>query len=98
MNKHIGSTLDDFLKEEGVFEETQAEAIKRVIAWQLAETMRTQGITKTRMASMMKTSRSQVDRLLDPRRDVTISSLQKAAGMVGKKIRIEIIQEETCSV
>lgn len=94
MNKHIGSTFDDFLREEGIFEETQAVAIKRVIAWQLAETMKAQGITKTRMASLMNTSRSQLDRLLDPKRDVTISSLQKAAGIVGKRIRIEIVPDD----
>ena len=94
MNKHIGSTFDDFLREEVICEETQAVAIKRVIAWQLAETMKAQGITKTRMASLMNTSRSQLDRLLDPKRDVTISSLQKAAGIVGKRIRIEIVPDD----
>jgi hypothetical protein len=61
---HIGSSLDDFLSHEGVLEEVSARAIKRVIAWQLAETMKTQGLTKTAMAKRMHTSRSMLDRLL----------------------------------
>lgn len=90
MNQSLGSSLDDFLKEEDVFEETQAQAIKRVIAWQLGETMKRQNITKTQMAAMMQTSRSQIDRLLDPKSDVTITSLQKAAALVGKRVHIEL--------
>jgi predicted XRE-type DNA-binding protein len=96
MNQHIGGSLDDFLKEEGVFEDTQAQAIKRVIAWQLGETMKRQNITKTQMAAMMQTSRTQIDRLLDPKCDVTISSLQKAASIVGKKIHIELVPDDNC--
>ena len=80
--KHMGSSIDDFLKEEGIFEEAQAQAVKEVVAWQLAEAMRTKKISKARMARMLQTSRTQVDRLLDPRNDITLSSLQRAAAMV----------------
>lgn len=89
--KHIGSSLDDFLKEEGTFEETQALAIKEVVAWQLTEAMEKQSLSKARLAVMLKTSRSQVDRLLDPTRDVTLSTLQRAAALVGRKVQIELV-------
>uniref|UniRef100_E6QW26 Uncharacterized protein n=1 Tax=mine drainage metagenome TaxID=410659 RepID=E6QW26_9ZZZZ len=91
MSKHIGSSLDDFLKEEGIYEETQAMAIKEVVVWQLTEAMKKQSLTKTRLATMLKTSRSQVDRLLDPTRDVTLSTLQRAAALVGRKVQIELV-------
>lgn len=90
-NKHHGSTLDDLLKEEGVFEEMQALAIKEVVAWQLVEAMKKQSMSKARLAVLLKTSRSQVDRLLDPTRDVTLSTLQRAAALVGRKVRIDLI-------
>jgi len=89
--KHHGSSLDDFLKTEGVFEETQALAIKEVVVWQLTEAMQQRSLTKTQLASMLKTSRSQVDRLLDPTRDVTLSTLQRAAALVGRKVQIELV-------
>jgi predicted XRE-type DNA-binding protein len=89
--KHHGSSLDDFLKAEGVFEETQALAIKEVVVWQLTEAMQQRSLTKTQLASMLKTSRSQVDRLLDPTRDVTLSTLQRAAALVGRKVQIELV-------
>ncbi len=91
MSKHIGSSLDDFLKEEGVYEETQALAIKEVVVWQLTEAMQKQSLSKTRLAAMLKTSRSQVDRLLDPTRDVTLTTLQRAAALVGRKVQIELV-------
>lgn len=91
MNKHIGSSLDDFLKEEGIFEETQTRAIKEVVAWQLAEAMKEHSLTKVRLAELLKTSRSQVDRLLNPDSDVTLSSLQRAAALVGRKVQIELV-------
>jgi hypothetical protein len=65
-NPHIGSTLDDFLAEQGVLEAFQAQAIKEVVAWQLAQAMKKKRISKKRLAELMKTSRSQVDRVLDP--------------------------------
>ncbi len=89
--KHIGSNLDDFLKEEGIYEETQARVIKEVIAWQLAEAMKKKNISKARMALLLKTSRTQVDRLLDPKNDITLSSLQRAAAIVGRRVSIELV-------
>lgn len=89
--KHVGSRLDDFLKEEGVFEEAQTEAIKEVIAWQLAQAMKKKKISKNRMATMLKTSRSQVDRILSAKDDVTLSSLQRAAAVVGRRVSIELV-------
>jgi len=89
--KHMGSSIDDFLKQEGIFEEAQAQAVKEVVAWQLAEAMRKQGISKNKMATLLKTSRSQVDRLLDPKNDITLSSLQRAAAMVGRRVSIGLV-------
>lgn len=89
--KHMGSGIDDFLKEEGIFEETQAQAIKEVVAWQLAKAMKKKKISKARMATLLKTSRTQVDRLLDPKMDITLSSLQRAAAMVGRRVTVELV-------
>ncbi|MEO8923120.1 MAG: Fis family transcriptional regulator [Caldimonas sp.] len=89
--KHHGSSLDSFLKEEGIFEETQALAVKEVVVWQLTEAMEKQSLSKARLAVMLKTSRSQVDRLLDPTRDVMLSTLQRAAALVGRKVQIELV-------
>lgn len=89
--KHMGSSIDDFLKKEGIFEEAQAEAVKEVVAWQLAEAMKKRKISKNKMAALLKTSRTQVDRLLDPKDDITLSSLQRAAAMVGRRVSIELI-------
>jgi len=86
-----GSSLDDFLKEEGIFEEAQAQAIKEVVAWQLAEAMKKQKISKNKLATLLKTSRTQVDRILDPKNDITLGSLQRAAAMVGRRITIELV-------
>jgi hypothetical protein len=88
----MGSSIDDFLKDEGVFEEAQAQAVKEVVAWQLAEAMRKKGISKARLAVMLKTSRTQVDRILDPKNDITLSSLQRAAAVVGRRIMIELVE------
>ena len=89
--KHIGSSLDSFLEEEGTFDEAQALAIKEVVVWQLTDAMERQSLSKARLAVLLKTSRSQVDRLLDPTRDVTLSTLQRAAALVGRKVQIELI-------
>ena len=89
--KHMGSSIDDFLAEEGIFEEAQAQAIKEVVAWQLARAMKKKKISKARMATLLKTSRTQVDRLLDPKSDVTLSSLQRAAAMVGRRVTIALV-------
>jgi predicted XRE-type DNA-binding protein len=89
--KQMGSSIDDFLKAEGIFQEAQAEAIKEVVAWQLAEAMKQQKISKNKMATLLKTSRTQVDRLLDPKNDITLGSLQRAAAMVGRRVSIELV-------
>jgi len=65
--------------------------IKEVVAWQLAEAMRARKISKNKMAKLLKTSRTQVDRLLDPKNDTTLSSLQRAAAMVGRRVSIELV-------
>ena len=88
---HLGSSLDDFLKEEGIFEQTQNRAIKEVIAWQLTQAMQEQAMSKTRMAALLQTSRSQLDRLLDPTSDVTLSTLERAAALVGRKLSITLV-------
>ena len=89
--KHMGSSIDDFLKEEGIFEEAQAQAVKEVVAWQLAEAMKKQKISKKKLATLLKTSRTQVDRILDPKNDITLGSLQRTAAMVGRRVRIELV-------
>ena len=89
--KNMGSSVDDFLKDEGIFEEAQAQAVKEVIAWQLAEAMKERKISKNRMAVLLKTSRTQVDRLLSARDDITLSSLARAAAVVGRRVTIELI-------
>ena len=90
-NKHMGSSVDDFLKEEGIFDETQAQAVKEVVAWQLAEAMKKNKISKARMATLLNTSSTQVDRLLDPKNDITLSSLQRAAAIVGRRMTIQLV-------
>jgi plasmid maintenance system antidote protein VapI len=89
--KHMGSSIDDFLKEEGIFEESQAQAVKEVVAWQLADAMKKKNISKNKMATLLKTSRTQVDRILDPKNDITLGSLQRAAAMVGRRLTIELV-------
>ena len=89
--KNLGSSIDDFLKKQNIFEETQAQAVKEVVAWQLTKAMKKRKISKARMAVLLKTSRSQVDRILDPKCDITLSSLQRAAALVGQRVVIELV-------
>jgi predicted XRE-type DNA-binding protein len=89
--KNMGSSIDDFLKEEGILEEAQAQAVKEVVAWQLAQAMKENKISKNKMATLLKTSRTQVDRILDPKNDITLGSLQRAAAMVGRRVTIELV-------
>jgi len=89
--KHHGSSLDDFLKSEGIFEEAQARAVKEVVVWQLTQAMEQHALTKSRLATLLETSRSQVDRLLDPEKDVTLSTLQRAAALVGRTLKVELV-------
>jgi antitoxin HicB len=87
----VGSAFDDFLKEDGVYEEVTAAAIKRVIARQLDALMTSEGITKSELARRMKTSRAQLDRLLDPKNEsVTLGTLTRAAHAVGRQLRMEL--------
>jgi antitoxin HicB len=89
--KHLGSSIDEFLKEEGVFEEAQAQAVKEVVAWQLAKAMKKKNISKKKMADLLHTSRTQIDRLLSAQDDITLSSLQRAAAIVGRRVMIELV-------
>jgi len=90
-NPHMGSSLDDLLKQEGIFEELQVQAIKEVVAWQLEEAMKKKQVSKARLAKLLHTSRTQVNRLLDPESDITLSSLQRAAALVGRQVRLELV-------
>ena len=91
-NQHAGSTIDDFLRDEGVLEEFQARAIKEVIAWQIDRAMKDGKISKRRLAQMMQTSRTQVDRVLDPTDgNVTIQTLQRAAAVLGRRVQLELV-------
>ena len=91
-NKHIGSSFDDFLEEEGIREEVEAVAVKRVLAYELALAMENNSINKVEMAEKLQTSRSQLNRLLDPENtSVTLSTMQKAAAIIGKKLKVELV-------
>ena len=90
-NKHIGSSFSDYLREEGIYEDVTTHSVKSVLAWQIAQTMRKEGITKVEMAKRMKTSRAQLDRLLDPNNDkVQLDTVQRAAEAIGRKLRMEL--------
>jgi len=92
-NPYIGSTLDDFLLEDGTYDEVQAIAVKRVLAFQVEESMKKAGLTKTEMARRMRTTRAQLDRLLDPDNpSTTLQTLVRAAGAVGKRLRISLVK------
>jgi hypothetical protein len=88
---HSGSTFDSFLEKEGIREEVEAVAIKRVLAWQLEQAMRDQQKTKQAMAKQLRTSRSQLDRLLDPQNvSVTLDTITRAARALGKRLIIRV--------
>jgi DNA-binding Xre family transcriptional regulator len=89
---HTGSSFDSLLEEEGILEEVEAAAIKRVIAWQLAEAMSASKVSKKAMAERMGTSRSQLDRLLDPENSaVHLQTIAKAARALGKRLKFEMV-------
>ena len=89
--KHIGSSFDDFLAEEAILEEVSAVAIKRVIAWQIAQEMQAQHLTKTALAKKMRTSRAALNRLLDENdASLTLTTLASAAAALGKKIDLRL--------
>lgn len=87
----VGSKVADFLKRENIFEKLEARPVKEVVVSQLATAMKKRKISKARMAVLLKTSRSQVDRILDPKCDVTLSSLRRAAALVGRRVVIELV-------
>ena len=90
-NKHIGSDFDEFLQDEGLLAEAEATAVKRIIAYQIRQEMEARQISKSELAEMMKTSRSSLDRLLDPdNRSVTLLTLETAAHALGKKLKVQI--------
>lgn len=90
-NAHVGSDFDDFLAEDGLLEAATAVAIKRVIAWQIAEAMKARGLTKKAMAERMHTSRSHLDRLLDATdTGLTLDTLSRAAQALGYRVRLEL--------
>lgn len=92
MKKNIGSSFDSWLREEGIYHETTNTAIKRVVARQVEAAMQEKGFTKAEMAKRMHTSRAALNRLLDPDNNaVTLSTLQKAAAVVGREIRLELL-------
>jgi hypothetical protein len=90
-NPHWGKTLDEFLAEDGIRDAAKAEAVTRVVAWQLSQEMERQGITKAALAERMHTSRAQVDRILKVKGNVTIESLQRAAALIGRQLRLELV-------
>lgn len=91
-NKHMGSSLDSFLKEEGVLEETRAVALKEAVAWQVQQTMNKENISKVEMARRMRTSRAALDRFLAPgNASVTLQTLSRAARAIGRDLRIELL-------
>ena len=93
---HSGSTFDSFLEQEGIREEVEAVAIKRVLAWQLEQAMQEQQKTKQAMARQLHTSRSQLDRLLDPRNvSVTLDTITRAARALGKRLIIRVADAKT---
>jgi transcriptional regulator with XRE-family HTH domain len=89
---HLGSSFEEFLEESGIHEEVTAVAWKRVLAWEVSEAMKKEGISKSEMAKRMKTSRSQLERFLDPGNpNVLLETVQKAAAAIGKRITIGLV-------
>ncbi|MBT2338011.1 MULTISPECIES: XRE family transcriptional regulator [Pseudomonas] len=94
MNKHIGSDFDDFLAEQGIAEEVSAAALKRVIAWQIAEAMKLQKVTKKALAQRMHTSRTAIDRALDQNdAGMTLATLASAARALGQRVEVKLVPE-----
>ncbi len=91
-NPYVGSSFEDYLREQGTLEETTASAIKSVLAWQLEQAMAEESMSKVQMAKAMNTSRSQLDRILDPKNDkIQLDTLIAAAKAVGRELRIELL-------
>lgn len=93
--RNDGSSFESFLEEEGILEEVDEAAVKRVLAWQIAREMTARGINKSSLARRMETSRTQVDRLLDPENaGVTLHTMHKAAAVLGKRLRVILEEPE----
>ncbi len=93
-NAHIGSSFDDLLTEDGILEDVSAVAVKRVLAWQLEQAMNAQNLSKTAMAKQMHTSRAALNRLLDDQdTSLTLTTLAKAASVLGKGLKIELVDQ-----
>ncbi len=93
-SSHVGSSLDDFLEEESILAEVNAIALKRVLAWQILQEMEKRGLSKSQMAASMSTSRSSLDRLLDPANtSVTLKTMDRAAAILGKRLCIELVDK-----
>ncbi|HMG46286.1 MAG TPA: helix-turn-helix transcriptional regulator [Allosphingosinicella sp.] len=91
-NRHKGSSVDSFLEKDGTLAEFQGRAIKEVIAWQLGEAMKERKLSKRRLAELMHTSRTQVDRILNPADgNVTLDTLQRAAAIIGRRVQVELV-------
>jgi antitoxin HicB len=91
-NKHVGGLFDDWLKSEGIYEQATTRAIKDVLAFQLSESMQDQKVSKSEMAKRLSTSRAQLDRILDPNNNgVTLDALNRAASVLGHKLRLELV-------
>jgi antitoxin HicB len=89
---HIGGLFEDWLKEEGIYESATNASIKKVVAWQIQQAMQEQNLTRTEMAKRMATSRVQLNRLLDPKNDsVTLGTLHRAAGVLGRKVLLGLV-------
>ena len=90
--QHVGSDFDEYLKEEGIYEEVERVAVKRAVALQVNQFMSNQGLSKTEMARRMRTSRASLDRLLDPENgSVTLQTLERAARVLGRRLHITLI-------
>ena len=90
-NKHIGSSFDDYLQEDGILAEAEATAVKRIIAYQIEKEMEERHISKSTFARMMQTSRSSLDRLLDPENSsVTLLTMESAALALGRKLKVQL--------
>ena len=91
-NPHRGSAFDEYLKEEGTHEDTTTVAVKRALAWQLEQAMEKEHLSKNQMAKRMKTSRSQLDRILDPDNPkIQLDTIMKAASVLGREVRLELV-------
>jgi antitoxin HicB len=94
--KHVGQSFEDFLHEDGIYEEVQLNALKKTIAHQIRSMMKEKGIRKTEMAIRMKTSRSSLERLLNEESfNITISTISKAAAVLGKRIELSLVDDNT---